>query len=106
MGVYSDVEVHPSLLPEEHRHLKYWQTKDVIDPMMSTLVITEDGQLIHKFTGIIKKFLGGKESEEELLYTGAMVFYTVLPPFMPGSKLLILTAEFVDGKLVSIKEDE
>ena len=103
MGVYSNVEVHPSLLPEKHRHLEYWQTKDVIDPMMSTLVITENGKLLHRLPWIYTKFI--EIPDEELAYTGSMVFYTLPESYRAPLELICLTAKFVDGKLISIEED-
>ena len=99
MGTFSNVEPHPSLLPEGYREFAYWQTKDVICPMATTLVIKESGQLLHRWSGLLRNRY--KLYDEELDYTGKMYFYTITTPY---SGLITLVAEFVDGKLISIEE--
>ena len=102
MGNFSYVDIHESLMPEEFRELTGWQTKSVIDPMFSTLVVDEDGNLanyMHWF---------GNVAFEALDFTGEMYFHTFRgehSAFGPYEPLVCLVAEFVDGKLISIKED-
>ena len=99
MGTFSMVEPHPSLLPEKYREFAYWQTTDVVAPMMGVLVITKRGKLFLRWSGLLQNRY--KLYDEELDYTGEMCFYTLE---FGASDLITLVAEFVDGKLVSIKE--
>ena len=99
MGTYSYVEVHESVLPEEFKGFIGWQTKDVIEPMFSKLIITEDGRLIHRMSML------GINAKEELSFTGEMLFYTLGEGHDWKATLLCLVATFENGKLVSIKED-
>ena len=99
MGTYSYVEVHESVLPEEFKGFIGWQTKDVIEPMLSTLIIDEDGNLCHRMS------IFGNVMFEVLNWTGEMIFYTINEGHDLNAPLLYLVAEFVDGKLISIKEN-
>ena len=110
MGMFSEVIVPPALLPEEYRELKNWQTKDVVDPFMETLEITNEGELIH--TWWEREFVndpnhwGGlsykvkAEHKDVLDYHGDMVFYAFDKP--QDQELVRLRARFTSGKLESI----
>ena len=98
MGMYTDVEPHPDYLPDEYKHLIGWQTGDVVEPVMGTLVINENGKLLYR--------LGFQFSGEEhrTFYTGTMVFYTWRKHNSTSSGLVYLSAKFFNGYLINIKE--
>ena len=122
MGAYNEVEVYRGLLPRRYRKYKGWQTKDVVTPEVGQshiLIITNSGALIHKHT--IYNYHVGKyddgfpylfttvrdEGCELLKLTGKMRLYAGNNRDVNSRRwrLIELVAEFVDGKLVSIKED-
>jgi len=113
MGLYTDVEVHPSLLPEPYNNQseREWQTKDVVFPEMETLRITEDGRLLyiaheyefvdpgtpHKGYGYFKPV---KEIITEINYHGDMHFGYFDTETGEGVELV---ARFTNGKLDYIR---
>ena len=112
MGMFSYVVVSDSFLPVEVRGMTGWQTKDVIEPLMETLIITDDGDLFRERWGVRTyddpSALFGfrtertKQSLEKLDYHGDMVFYTSNDDPNVDPRLIECLARFDDGKLRGI----
>ena len=113
MGLFSYVEVPDIFMPENRQNMKNWQTKDVINPFMDTLIITTAGNLIHQWHEYdyakdptswfgLKSVI--KSTHEDVLnYHGDMEFYT----FNDEHRNFVeMVARFTDGKLEWIKEKE
>lgn len=113
MGLFTNVIIHPSLLPKGFKHYDTWQTKDVVDPSMETLEVTEDGKLIYhwnKYSGVESQetFLGFRlvavEKYHDILdFHGDMVVYV----FSETDKVLVeFKFRFTDGCLTSVTKLE
>jgi hypothetical protein len=114
MGLFTYVKVEPELLPEDYQHLTGWQTKNVVEPSMETLIIEKDKQLYYLWYECeweddpSNKFFGGyfkhkAEHKETLDYHGDMLFYNWDEK---EKRLIELVARFSNGKLDYIKEYE
>ncbi len=106
MGLFTDVKIDISLLPDDCKELNEWQTKDVVDPQMETLIIDKDGRLIYvwydrewhddKSRSMFGGYLKPTEKHEDVLdYHGDMRF---------GNAEKEMIARFDDGKLRYIRE--
>ena len=113
MGLFCDVRVPQELLPDEAKSLTGWQTKDVINPDMSTLEITLDGELVHEWWEYEpienpKKwgpyFRRVARHRDRLNYHGDMVFYTGSEedPNTLTWELIECRARFSEGRLEAI----
>jgi len=115
MGLFSDVRVPDCVLPEEARGLEGWQTKDVIDPQMTTLEITPQGELIHEwwehelvedpdsfFGFFVRRTV---KHRDKLDYHGEMVFYAIREkkPRSVDYDFVECRAIFDDGKLRGVE---
>jgi len=114
MGLFTYVKVDENLLPEKYRKYNNWQTKDVVEPLMDTLIIDENGNLYLEWFDIV--------ANEN--YNGRDMIYE--PPFKQGKRHTMkvdfhgimnfgdfdnmtrqsvdLYAKFTDGKLVAISD--
>lgn len=117
MGLFTNVEVSNELMPEEYRNLTGWQTKDVVDPFMETLVVCDNGQLVYiwyerEWEENPDSLFGGylrqkKEHRDILSYHGDMVFYTSTGKQSDNTyKFVQLKARFTNGILNWIEEFE
>ncbi|HRQ42255.1 MAG TPA: hypothetical protein PLD25_30420 [Chloroflexota bacterium] len=116
MGMFTSVEPDQAILPPEYRQLSGWQTKDVVEPLLETLEITADGQLIHVWQeyemvadntapfGFCAHPL--QTHRERLAYHGDMRFYTLDSddPDNPERTLVELIARFTEGQLQWVKQ--
>lgn len=115
MGMFTWVEPDNAVLPPEYRELKDWQTKDVIECALETLVISATGQLIHvwheyetvedasTFSGFYLR--PTTEHRDILDYHGDMRFYTTTTGdrSSPDYAFIELVARFTEGKLQWIR---
>jgi hypothetical protein len=118
MGLFTWVEINSDLLPEQFKYISDWQTKDVVEPQMETLIVTEDGKLIYQWWErewfddptypMINPMIKGYykrtvEHREELSYHGDMEIIggnNNKPPFVE------CVCRFTEGKLDWIKGGE
>lgn len=114
MGLFSYVQIPEEMLPVEARGLVNWQTKDVIAPQMTTLVVTTDGELFeewweHEYVEDPEAIFGFryKASDkhlDKLYFHGDMIFYAgnTKDPNLSDWQLIECRARFDEGKLRQI----
>jgi hypothetical protein len=91
MGMYTNVEIEPDLLPDDCKPLTGWQTKDVVRPYCETIRISS--------AGLTSDFY----PSDELRYTGEAWIYTFDDD---DDSLTYVVANFLDGELVDLKKWE
>lgn len=104
MGMFTHVIVPDDLLPDPARNHCGWQTKDVVDPAMTTLEITEDGLLFEIIPYRSLNNRGSRYYREHIDYHGDIHFYTRNND--DGWEMIKCTARFTNGKLEWIKCEE
>jgi hypothetical protein len=87
MGLFTNVVVEGKHLPLTLRKCD-WQTKDVVEPTMDTLIITKAGRLLEQLYD---------KPAEDLNYHGDMNFYTI-----HKGEWVEFKARFTDGQLESL----
>lgn len=113
MGMFDDLECHPSLLPDDLPEHSGFQTKSFPEPSMDKYRITEEGDLeILRYdleeTGVMIKIAGVEWPERRRInerwekvqdYHGDIYFYASVP--QPGHHYswYEFNARFTDGKL-------
>ena len=113
MGMFTWVKPADEIMPEQHRGIDGWQTKDVVDCQLETLEIAAEGQLVHVWWE--REFEENKESIlgfymrktvehcDVLSYHGDMNFYTHVNDVNDDDMGWVeYVARFDDGKLRSV----
>jgi hypothetical protein len=105
MGLFTYVNIPDKFLPQKYQGKNEWQTKDIVEPIMGTISVQEDGSLIYKFD---TTFIGGSGDiayEEKLIYHNIVAEICVGNSPDPNSRLWRLItahAKIENGKLINV----
>lgn len=105
MGLFTYLNIPDSLLPEKYKGSNKWQTYDIVEPIMGTITISDDGSMKYSFD---TTFIGGTGKN---IFTEELECHTLVAKIntdngedVNGNKweLIRAKAEFKDGKLIRV----
>ena len=111
MGMFSEVKIHPKYLVGfgEGYPSEGWQTKEVVEPILNTLEVTETGRLLyHEATFELDRSAPQEKIPFSLRRTGEMVKDTGYHGYFEcchltaERQMIILRLKYTDGNLESV----